>query len=71
MRSRLKKFIKDEGRTQKWLSEKVNVSMATISSIINEKSLPTLPVAFRIAKVLGRKIEDIWYEEDEDTKKDL
>jgi DNA-binding XRE family transcriptional regulator len=55
--------MKEDGRTQKWLSEKVGVSMTTISSIINEKSTPALPVAFRIAKTLNKQVEDIWYEE--------
>lgn len=63
MRSRLKEIMKEEGRSQKWLSEKVGVSMTTISSIINEKSIPTLPLAFKVAKTLGRTIEDIWFEE--------
>jgi putative transcriptional regulator len=63
VKSRLKEIMKDEGRTQKWLAEKVGVSMTTISSIINEKSIPTLPLAMRIAKILGKSIEDIWYEE--------
>lgn len=71
MECKLKEIMKSEGRTQNWLSEKVGVNKATISAIINRKSLPTLTVAYRIAKVLGRKIEDIWYEDDEDTKKDL
>ncbi len=63
MRSRLKEIMKDEGRTQKWLSEKVGVSMTTISSIINEKSIPALPLALRIAKTLGKTVEEIWDEE--------
>ncbi|OLS39156.1 helix-turn-helix transcriptional regulator [Bacillus sp. MRMR6] len=63
MKCRLKEIMKEEGRTQRWLSEKVNASMTTISSIINEKSIPALPLAFRIAKTLGKRIEDIWYEE--------
>jgi putative transcriptional regulator len=64
MRCRLKEIMKEEGRTQKWLSEKVLVSMTTISSIVNEKSLPALPLANKIAKTLGRTIEEIWYEEE-------
>jgi putative transcriptional regulator len=63
MRSRLKEIMKEEGRSQKWLSEKVGVSMTTMSSLVNEKSLPALPLAMRIAKTLGRAIEDIWSEE--------
>jgi putative transcriptional regulator len=63
MENRLKEIMKEQGRTQNWLSEQVGVNKATISLLINKKSIPTLPVAYRIAKILGVKIEDIWYEE--------
>ncbi|SDM16855.1 helix-turn-helix transcriptional regulator [Bacillus sp. OK048] len=63
MKSRLKEIMKEQGRSQKWLSEKVGVSMTTISSLKKEKSLPSLPLALRIAKTLGKTIEDIWHEE--------
>jgi putative transcriptional regulator len=63
MRCRLKEILREEGRSQKWLSEKVGVSMTTISSIINAKSLPALPLAFRIARTLEKTVEDIWIEE--------
>jgi putative transcriptional regulator len=64
MKCRLKEIMKEEGRTQKWLSERSGVSMTSISSITNGKSLPALPLAFRIAKILDKQIEDIWYEEE-------
>lgn len=63
MESRLKKIIKEQGRTQTWLCEKVGVSNTTMTSLVNKKRLPTLPVAIRIAKVLDVRVEDIWYEE--------
>jgi putative transcriptional regulator len=63
MKCKLREIMKEEGRTQKWLSERVEVSMTTMSSIVNEKSIPALPLAFKIAKTLNRQIEDIWYEE--------
>jgi putative transcriptional regulator len=64
MKSRLKEIMKNQGRTQNWLAEKVDVNKSTISQIINNKNVPTLIVAYRIAKILGLKIEDIWYEDD-------
>jgi putative transcriptional regulator len=64
MKSRLKEVVKSQGRTQNWLSEQVGVNKATISQIITNKTTPTLVVAYRIAKVLGLKIEDIWYEDE-------
>lgn len=63
MDCKLEDILKDQGRTQKWLSEKVGVGMRTISEIKQGKRLPTLPVALRIAKVLGVAVEDIWKED--------
>lgn len=64
MNSRLKEVMKSQGRTQNWLAEQVGVNKSTISQIITNKTTPTLLVAYRVAKVLGLKIEDIWYEDD-------
>jgi DNA-binding XRE family transcriptional regulator len=62
LKCNLANIMSVQGRSQKWLADKVGVSMATISQIKQEKRLPTLPVAFRIAKVLEVKIEDLWEE---------
>lgn len=65
MKSRLNDIIEERGIKKGWVAEKVGISRTTISQLTNEKSLPTLPVAYRIAKLLNVKIEEIWYEEDE------
>lgn len=62
MESQLKEILEEEGRTQKWLCGKTGVTTTTMTSLVNKKRLPTLPVAYKIAKALGRKIEDIWFE---------
>lgn len=54
----------EQGRTQKWLGERVGVNKSTITDLINKKRLPSLPVASRIAKMLDVSIEEIWYFED-------
>lgn len=64
LRSRLRMIMVEQGRTQKWLGEKVGASNRTISEIINEKREPTLKVALRIAKVIGEPVEKIWWEEE-------
>jgi putative transcriptional regulator len=48
---------------QKWLCERVGISTSAMSQIVRGESLPTLPTAIRIAKVLDLKVEDIWQEE--------
>jgi putative transcriptional regulator len=63
VKSLLMEILKEEGRTQTWLCKQVGVSNTTMTSLVNNKRLPTLPVAYKIARALGRKIEDIWYEE--------
>jgi putative transcriptional regulator len=45
------------------LADKAGVSRAQLSALINNRNLPTLPVAFNIAEVLELKIEDIWIKE--------
>lgn len=55
--------MKEQGRTQTWLTEKAGVNKSTISDIVNGKRIPTLPVAIRIAKSIGVSVEEIWLEE--------
>jgi putative transcriptional regulator len=62
MRCRLGEIMKQEGRTGRWLADKTGVNEATISLIKREKSLPSLPVAIRIAKAIGYSVEEIWIE---------
>jgi putative transcriptional regulator len=45
------------------IAEKVGISQGTMSALVNNRQLPTLPVAFNIAEVLGLKIEDVWIKE--------
>ena len=45
---------------QNKLANKVGVSSTTMSSIVRGKSLPSLPVALKIAKELNKPIEEIW-----------
>ncbi|RAP22341.1 hypothetical protein C2W64_03556 [Brevibacillus laterosporus] len=50
MRSKLKEILGERGAKQKWLCERVGLSTSAMSQIVRGESLPTLPVAFRIAK---------------------
>jgi putative transcriptional regulator len=49
--------------TQEELAEKVGVSRQTIVAIEKQKYDPSLPLAFKLARCFGVKIEDI-FEED-------
>jgi len=46
--------------TQQALAEKVRVTRQTIISIESGKYAPSLPLAFRIARVFGRAVEEVF-----------
>ena len=49
--------------TQKELAELIGVSRQTVHAIERSKYSPSLEVAFRIARVFGTSIEDIFFYE--------
>lgn len=53
--------------TQEDLAEAVGVSRQTINAIEKEKFDPSLPTAFRIARLFGLPIEEIFQFEGGDT----
>ncbi|WP_425710659.1 helix-turn-helix transcriptional regulator [Fictibacillus sp. Mic-4] len=57
---KLKELLKDNGIKQSYIAEKAGITQGTLSMIVRGKSLPTLPVAFKIASVIGKPIEEIW-----------
>jgi putative transcriptional regulator len=42
------------------LADRLNVSRQTVNAIETEKYDPSLPLAFKIAELFGRKIEEIF-----------
>jgi putative transcriptional regulator len=56
----LEDILKERGLKKGYIAEKANVSRAALSLILKGKSMPSLPVAMRIAEVLDIRIEDIW-----------
>ena len=59
------RFDADE-MTQLELSKRVGVSRQTIVAIENAKYPPSMDLAFRIARVFGKTLEDVFFYEDED-----
>ena len=51
----------EKGLSQAALAEALGVSRQTVISIERGRFDPSLPVAFRIAAVFGRRIEDIFH----------
>ena len=60
MKNKLKIYRTIKNLTQEQLGDKLNVSRQTIIAIESNKYLPSLPLAFKIAKFFKVKIEEIF-----------
>lgn len=69
IKNKLKEIIDSRGMKQNWLADQVQVNKTTIGNIINNKYNTSLEVAFKIAKVLNIKVDDIFYLIEEDKVK--
>lgn len=65
MKNRLEELRKKSCMTQEMLADKLEVSRQTIGSLENGRYNPSISLAFKIARVFGVTIEEIFlYEED-------
>lgn len=62
MRNRLRELRGDKGWSQSKLAELADVSRQTINAIETGKYDPSLPLAFKLARLFGLSIEDIFEE---------
>ncbi|HRJ75535.1 MAG TPA: helix-turn-helix transcriptional regulator, partial [Anaerolineales bacterium] len=60
MKNSLKILRAEKDWSQADLAEKLNVSRQTINAIETGKYDPSLPLAFQIANLFGKKIEEIF-----------
>lgn len=60
MRNRLKVMRAERDWTQSDLADRLEVSRQTVNAIETGKYDPSLPLAFRIARIFGRPIEEIF-----------
>jgi putative transcriptional regulator len=60
MKNNLKVLRAEKNWSQADLADQLNVSRQTINAIETEKYDPSLPLAFKIAKLFGKKIEEIF-----------
>ena len=60
MTNRLKVLRAERNWTQAQLAEALQVSRQTVNAIETGKYDPSLPLAFSIARLFGRRIEDIF-----------
>ena len=60
MKNRLRVLRAERDWSQADLAERLSVSRQTVNSIENERYDPSLPLAFTIARVFDRTIEEIF-----------
>lgn len=60
MNNKLKELRAERGMTQSQLAEALNVSRQTVNALETERYDPSLPLAFAIARLFQRRIEDIF-----------
>lgn len=63
MKNRLKVLRAENDLTQADLAEKLEVSRQTINAIETGKYDPSLPLAFKISRLFGQSIEQIFDDE--------
>jgi putative transcriptional regulator len=60
MKNRLRILRAEKNWSQADLAAKLQVSRQTVNAIETEKYDPSLPLAFRMARLFGRRIEEIF-----------
>ena len=60
MKSRVRELREKRGWSQAELAEQLDVSRQTVNAIETEKYAPSLPLAFKIARLFGLRIETIF-----------
>ena len=60
MKNQMRSLRTSNGWSQSDLGERLGVSRQTINAIEAERYDPSLPLAFRIARLFDRKIEEVF-----------
>ena len=63
MNNRLRVLRAEQGWSQAELAARLAVSRQTVNAIETGKYDPSLPLAFKISRVFGKKIEEIFSDE--------
>lgn len=67
LETKIRQFRQDAGITQQQLADLAGVTRQTINALENARYNPSLLLAYRITKILGRKlIEDVFIFDDDD-----
>lgn len=63
MKNRLRVLRAEYRWSQADLAERLGVSRQTVNAIETEKYDPSLPLAFKIARIFGMRIEELFQDE--------
>lgn len=64
MRNRIRVLRAEKNWTQAELAKRLDVSRNTMNAIENNRYDPSLSLAFRLAKLFGLRMEDVFQDED-------
>ncbi|AFD27935.1 helix-turn-helix transcriptional regulator [Deinococcus gobiensis] len=64
MKNRIKVLRAENDLTQAQLADQLDVSRQTVNALETGKYDPSLPLAFKLARLFGRRIEDIFLDGD-------
>jgi len=67
MKNRLRELRGERGWSQGDLAERLDVSRQSVNAVETGKFDPSLPLAFRIARIFGKPIEQIFTEVSDDS----
>ena len=65
MKNRIEEIRNERGMRQEELAKLLGVSRQTISSLENGRYNPSIGLAYKVAKLFGRTIEDVFIFEEE------
>ncbi len=57
--NRIKDVLQEQGRSQTWLSEKIDRSYVIVTNYCNNNNQPSIPVLRKIAKVLDVDVREL------------
>ena len=57
--NRIKEVLKEQGRSQTWLAEKIDKSYVVVTNYCNNNTQPSIPVLRKIAKFLEIDVREL------------
>lgn len=65
MKNRLREMRAQQGWSQGKLAEELEVSRQTVNALEKDRYDPSLPLAFKIARLFACRVEDVFIDETE------